>query len=557
MKSVAFAVKEVREELESEGNPVDIKAKGTICIEDNKNVTIESCMEFAEQLIETGHEGFYLKSASGRVDPEFVRELTAALIEKYPDQDIDIHMHSSYGEAPAAYMAAIEEGVKRDHPIGIDVQHPGMSGSTAHPSMLKMSSLMRNHPDEAIRAMAPEFDMGAIRADEKSLLEFRFLYRDNEAKYNKALLDAMHKARAPGGASSTLRKIPGLEANLGRMLGTNDWDEIQIAIYEMQAEILEDMGDPTQVTPYALMTTNQAWKCLANELSAREKLRVSNPEMSEDDIIEKAKENRWDELHGDAIGYLSGALGKVPESTNPDLIQKALNAREMEKPEVYVSAIDREPTLPLAAEKLKEAGIENPTVRQCISANMILGDMGKEVQHIVDCANDNNKPTEAPELPFYAQTPSNDNRYVRNGVIVRDISDVVQAIGGVETLQLLAERALHLKQIDDDLYIFPEGEECLKTRWRNKNLEKIAEVLDSIPQALEDAGFTKTQVLAFAYKEQAIKACLEDACDAKGLGLFDHMTKALKVRGQELDNNLDAQPDIDDAPQEKLEAVAE
>ena len=50
----------------------NVIANGTICIEDNPNITISNCLKFAKKLVDLGHEGFYLKSASGRLNPEFV-----------------------------------------------------------------------------------------------------------------------------------------------------------------------------------------------------------------------------------------------------------------------------------------------------------------------------------------------------------------------------------------------------------------------------------------------------------------------------------------------------
>ena len=75
----------------------DIIAQGTICIEDNPNISIEDSLSFARELIDMGHQGFYLKSASGRLDPDFVYHLATALYQHFPDQDMTIHAHSTYG----------------------------------------------------------------------------------------------------------------------------------------------------------------------------------------------------------------------------------------------------------------------------------------------------------------------------------------------------------------------------------------------------------------------------------------------------------------------------
>ena len=47
---------------EAQGAGYDIIAQGTICIEDNPNITVARCIAFADELVELGHKGFYLKS---------------------------------------------------------------------------------------------------------------------------------------------------------------------------------------------------------------------------------------------------------------------------------------------------------------------------------------------------------------------------------------------------------------------------------------------------------------------------------------------------------------
>ena len=67
-------------------------------------------------------KGFYLKSASGRLSAYFVYELVSSLYKRFPDQDITIHAHSTFGEAPVCYMAAALAAVELDKDITMDVQ---------------------------------------------------------------------------------------------------------------------------------------------------------------------------------------------------------------------------------------------------------------------------------------------------------------------------------------------------------------------------------------------------------------------------------------------------
>ncbi|HPF77925.1 MAG TPA: hypothetical protein PLF01_01415 [Alphaproteobacteria bacterium] len=511
---------------EAQAQGYDIIAQGAICIEDNPNITVEGCLEFAQQLVDMGHQGFYLKSASGRLDADFVYELTAALYDKFPDQPITIHAHSTYGEAPICYMAAAKAAIERGKEITMDVQHPAMSGSTAQPNMLKMLNLIKNHPDPSIRENAPRLNIAAIKKDMERLYEMRFRYGDSESTYNHELLEAMRPARVPGGASATLRGIPGLEANLARLLGTNDWDKIQIEIYKMQEKILDDLGQPTQVTPYAANTTGQAALSLVSELQGKD---------------------RYEVLYPGIVNYLVGRHGRVPDTVNKDLQAKALKAAGLEKPVDYILSTDREDALPAAAEALEnvrlpykmapqnpwpskkvelEQVIKQATTRQAISAVLLKGG----VDHVVACHLGNNKPQAMPNLPQYAQVPLDENRHVtRHGVPIRDVRDAIHAIGGAAKLQEIAERALHLKQIDDGLYEFPMGEKDLEVQWRIGNLKKISSLLNDIPKLLEQAGFVPSQIMSISgeFRENNVVACIQKACDRKGQGLFEHMMSSV------------------------------
>ena len=488
----------------------DIIAQGTICIEDNPNVSVARCLTFADELVALGHAGFYLKSASGRLNPYFVYELVSALYRRFPGQDVTIHAHSTYGEAPACYMAATLAAIEQDRDITIDVQHPALAGSTAQPSMNKMVDLIRNYPDKRVSSNTPKLNIDAIKASMFSLYGLRFRYREFEASYNAELVDAMYDARTPGGASATLKSIPGLVDNLGRLLGTADnhvdWDQIQIEIYRMQATILRDLGQPTQVTPYAANTTGQAALSLWHRLEGRDK---------------------YHSLYPGVADYLVGRHGRVPASANPNLVKRALQQLELEKQEDYMPATDRVDGLPHAKDKLVAAGIARPTKRQIISAAM-LQDSGpfKVESHLVNCAMGRNKPMPPPVLPFYAMPPQPMARADGAGVN-RDVRDAVNVIGGYSKLQEIAERALHIKQLLDRRYIFPAGEEDLEQVWLNSNILRLRQILDDIPVKLAAANFSDWQKMVMLERDHpnSIHLAIKDAVNQKGAELYNCMLK--------------------------------
>lgn len=494
----------------------DIIAQGTICIEDNPNVTVARCLAFADELVALGHSGFYLKSASGRLNPYFVYELVSALYRRFPDQDVTIHAHSTYGEAPACYMAATLAAIEQGKDITMDVQHPALAGSTAQPSMNKMVDLIRNYPDKRVSSKTPKLSIDAIKASMFSLYGLRFRYREFESSYNAELVDAMYAARTPGGASATLKSIPGLVDNLGRLLGTADqhadWDRIQIAIYRMQAEILKDLGQPTQVTPYAANTTGQAALSLWHQMEGRDK---------------------YHSLYPGIADYLAGRHGRVPASASPVLVRKALDQLGLERQEDYVAATDRADGLPRAESQLIAAGMANPTVRQNISAAM-LQDSGpfKAIEHVVACEQGRNVPMPAPAQPFYARPPQPMPR--ADGVgFNRDVRDAVNIIGGYSKLQEIAERALHIKQLVDRRYIFPAGEEDLEQDWLDSNVARLKQILDDIPVKLAAANFSDWQKMVMLEHDHpnSIHLAIKDAVDQKGAGLYDFMVGLIAGQG--------------------------
>ena len=483
----------------------NVIANGTICIEDNPNITISNCLKFAKKLVDLGHEGFYLKSASGRLNPEFVYMLTSQLINRFPDQEITIHAHSTYGEAPACYISAILAALLNNKPITIDVQHPALSGSTAQPSMTKMAELVANYPDPSVNIHAPELNKKAIKDSLESLLRLRFRYREYETAYDKPLLDTMYEARVPGGASSTLKSIPGLVDNLARILEleneSDKWEKIQSHIYKQQRKILKDLGEPTQVTPYAANTTGQAAISLWNVLEGRDP---------------------YSTLYPGIINYLSGMHGMVPDSVNKELVSKALDQKGLKKVVEYQSSTKRANMLKKAESDLIDAGIACPTTRQKLSY-LLLGD----IDHILAVHNGHNKPQTPPDLPFYASEPvSLEKKKVSSDgkTYLFDIRDAITSIGGIPVLQEIAERTLHLKQLNDGHYIFPDSYSDLGKIWFDINLKKLTKIIDSIEQNMINSGFNSLQIESFT-KQQGhltIFECIREVLNNRGEGLFEY-----------------------------------
>ena len=523
LAGVAEAVHRAREE---EGH--DIVAQGTICIEANRNVTIDNCLKTAQELDALGHEGFYLKSASGRLDPDFVYNLVGRLIDTFGKQPIDLHAHSTYGDAPVCLMAGVEAAIENDHGIGLDLQHPALSGSTAHPNMLRMHSLIKDHPNKAVSDNVPDLDFEAIKADAASLQRLRFQYRDYESAYDHELLERMRAVRAPGGATSTLKSIPGLVENLSILMEQKNgekpsWNDIQIAVYETQAKIDDALGQPTQVTPYAFNTTLQAAMSLVQELQGKEIFDV---------LIEQSQK------------YMAGGFGHVPESVDPELQAKALEELGLDAVEDYVPSLDRpDGELAEAEQRLMDAGIDEPDLRQKLSAAVLKSG----ADHVVKCARGENTPQTPPQMPDYASPTRNSAsnsklagswaKSVPKGIQHDTDSRIFEALGGIERLEHISQIALFLKQLDDGLNPFPEGLEWKQKDWHQKLTGELTEFINAIPAQLAQAkvkgyrpGFET--ILSQQWTLHKTEEILRDVIDHRGPGLFNHMMEAIRGPGQ-------------------------
>ena len=110
----------------------------------------------------------------------------------------------------------------------------------------------------------------------------------------------------------------------------------------------------------------------------------------------------------------------------------------------------------------------------------------------------------------------------------RDVRDAVNIVGGYSKLQEIAERALHLKQLADRRYIFPEGEENLEQEWYLSNIAKLKALLDGIPVLLEAANFSAGQKMMMLDHQNpnSIHLAIRDAVDQKAQGLYEFMLKA-------------------------------
>ncbi len=113
---------------------------------------------------------------------------------------------------------------------------------------------------------------------------------------------------------------------------------------------------------------------------------------------------------------------------------------------------------------------------------------------------------------------------------ILDIRDAIKAIGGIPLLQEIAERVLHLKQINDQHYIFPDGYKDLGKIWNKSNITKLDKIIDDIDQKLLKHGFDVNQVRSFTIKngQLTILECIRDVLEKRGDGLYEYFLNIME-----------------------------
>ncbi len=541
MQDAMEVLKEANQILAKEyGDAVKpIQARGSICIEDSPNLTVENCMEFAGKLLDAGYEGLYLKSASGRVDPKLVGELTDALFEKYGDRigTFGVHIHDTYGAANDSYIRAARAAVKHDHDIELDVQMPGFGGNTAQPDIILLDEIM--HSDDELKGHLAQLNHTAIAQDTHERLMLRAQYGNRELKYDPLKWQVAYNAKVAGGASATLRSIPQLEANLQASLGTKDWKEIELAVFEMMAEIAPEMGHPTQVTPYANTTMVQAAYCIVNERGPQK--------------------NRWAVMTSPTVDYLLGRLGEAPLLASEERIAQAHKVDRSTEPKGYMSAKERDTAfrvandgkskLEIGKEALIAAGIKEPTPRQILSAVLEKGNIAVGVERVVGIAFGNNKPQAPDAYPAWAVKPAAKSTLIENflnraapGITEgeeKELHKQREMVGryGLSRFEDIAQKALMLKLMDEGRYSFGEGFEDIHAQIRERTMIELIEFRENMVEDVIQAMFENTppamqenaqRKVAFLRPQLEATAAqlMKKACDGKGTGVYNHFALA-------------------------------
>jgi oxaloacetate decarboxylase alpha subunit len=478
----------------------DIIAQGVICIENNPNVTIESCLAHARKLIEQGHKGFYLKSASGVVKPEFIEELMLRLHQEFPEEKMGLHIHSTYGYAEPGYIKAFKTALHSGIDLELDVQNHALSGNTAQASILDVHEMLLADPDESVRDYAAQMNVDADKFTEldQNTARLRNKYRDTELVYDKELYELLEKECVPGGELAALKST--YHEGLSPILQTTDWNTILKYITQVRSVVRKDLGYPTQVTPYAKITGDQAVQCLLNIMigaGSGERKQEILSDLPRYLRSEEAAKVMYSQLREGTVSYLTGGIGKVSKLANKELI--ALAREQMkEKPKSYL----RE-QWSKAVNALKEVGIKTPAVQQILSGVLIQNGPA----HVVKCANDNNEPKDVkvPSWTYHADIPS---------------------------MELLAQDVLALKRIEDGIIKFPQGHNEFRVNKIQRLRESIAEKYKALHHETilneEELRRIQAQGMSSRFNGNYLNAMIHDVVEGKGKGLHECMMCSLR-----------------------------
>ncbi|MBX2833428.1 MAG: hypothetical protein KTR28_00485 [Micavibrio sp.] len=531
-EGVFKAVKKLREE-----KGYGLTAPKVICIEDSPNFTIKGCLKALRDQIKMGADsGVYLKNANGKADPEFVRELTLAVAKEFPGEEITWHTHNNHGLGYATSLAFVQACAQSGAQGALDVLPPPLSEGTAQINAVKMNELIKNHPDEKVRALASVYDPKGEEQDYEAMYELRFDYRHAETQYSKPLWDALYETGMAGGATSTVKGISGMLDNLKSILKTDEEDAF-IKLCEMEGEISEKLGHPTHVTPYQKILT---------EAAAFELIWRGNP-----------KYELFSKQTAAVQNLLTGGLGEVPKLADNKQIEMALAAKGLDEAVPFVPADEMPQGMHAARLKLHDS-ISGFLKQSDVALVGLLGEKG--LAHIMAKRQGKLKvdPKILPKIPGYLKEPTDNYEFKPDQSVWK--YDVVQAIGGKAALEKFAQNVCEIEKSTDGFYKTQvrtsngdpsEMQDYLNEyyqKWHQQARQDAQEFVYSIPQKLRDYGFREMQVLASLKITNDI---LADVVDAKAKNASKRSLPALDMSSISTSYNMNADPVNDIHPDNK------
>ena len=287
-QNIVFTIKQVKENGKH--------AQGTMAYTTSPVHTLQTWLDFAKQVEDSGADSFAIKDMAGLLRPYDAYELVSALKEEI---SLPIHMqtHAITGISTATNMKAIEAGIDN-----VDTSISSMSMTYGHTATESLVAIFENSQSEI------DLNMDLLGEVADYFKEIREKYSEFEGSM-KGVDSSMLVKQVPGGMLSNL------ESQL-KMQGHEDKLE---SIKSEIAKVRKDFGYPPLVTPASQIIGAQS---MLNVVSGEDYSRLSN----------------------ESIKLVQGKYGKLPGEISNVLIDKVKDLSTEEETEENLSELSSQLT---------------------------------------------------------------------------------------------------------------------------------------------------------------------------------------------------------------------
>ena len=287
-QNIEFTIKQVKENGKH--------AQGTMAYTTSPVHTLQTWLDFAKQVEDSGADSFAIKDMAGLLRPYDAYELVSALKEEI---SLPIHMqtHATTGMSTATNMKAIEAGIDN-----VDTSISSMSMTYGHTATESLVAIFENSQSEI------DLNMDLLGEVADYFKEIREKYSEFEGSM-KGVDSSMLVKQVPGGMLSNL------ESQL-KMQGHEDKLE---SIKSEIAKVRKDFGYPPLVTPASQIIGAQS---MLNVVSGEDYSRLSN----------------------ESIKLVQGKYGKLPGEISNVLIDKVEDLSIEEETEENLSELSSQLT---------------------------------------------------------------------------------------------------------------------------------------------------------------------------------------------------------------------
>ena len=287
-QNIEFTIKQVKENGKH--------AQGTMAYTTSPVHTLQTWLDFAKQVEDSGADSFAIKDMAGLLRPYDAYELVSALKEEI---SLPIHMqtHATTGMSTATNMKAIEAGIDN-----VDTSISSMSMTYGHTATESLVAIFENSQSKI------NLNMDLLGEVADYFKEIREKYSEFEGSM-KGVDSSMLVKQVPGGMLSNL------ESQL-KMQGHEDKLE---SIKSEIAKVRKDFGYPPLVTPASQIIGAQS---MLNVVSGEDYSRLSN----------------------ESIKLVQGKYGKLPGKISNVLIDKVKDLSIEEETEENLSELSSQLT---------------------------------------------------------------------------------------------------------------------------------------------------------------------------------------------------------------------